>query len=250
MFSSWLAVTSPQRAILVVGIVLVAFGCGWIVLQELDGEIGRIQVEGELTRSERRAVRETIAEVLRNHAAGLHSIDLDVIQEAVVGLTWAERVSVRRQWPDTLRVQLRKRGVAARWGNGGFVATNGSLIEPAANLATDDLPLLDCALSSADRAMEVYQLLSTRLSHAGLRVEELRESQLGEWSIGLRGGFSVVLGKDHLAERLKRFLAVYEADLEHRSEEVELVDARYHNGIAVSWRAQGVDMAATQAVQP
>lgn len=250
MFRGWLDAVVLRRVTLASGVGLVALAASWFLLLELDREIGRIQVEGELTVAERRAVREKIATVLMDNSARLHSIDLGVIREAVVGLTWTERVRIRRQWPDTLRVQLSKRGVAARWGDGGFVATNGSLIEPAANLSTDDLPLLDCALSSAARAMEVYQLLSTRLSQVGLSVEELRESQLGEWTIGLRGGFSVVLGKDDLADRLNRFLAVYEVDLGQRLDEVMLVDARYHNGIAVSWASQTAELAATQTVQP
>ena len=72
---------------------------------------------------------------------------------------------------------------------------------------------------------------------------ELRESQLGEWSVVLRDGFSVVLGAEDLGERLNRFLAVYSNDLAERFSEVEAVDARYHNGIAVSWRATPVEVA-------
>lgn len=246
----WQTPTPLHRATLLLGVALVALGSSWVILQALDREIGRIQIEGELTSAERQAVRETIGVALREHPSSLHSIDLGAIKAAVSELTWAERVSIRRQWPDTLRVQLSKRGVAARWGDGGYVATNGSLVEPAANLATDDLPLLDCALSSAARAMEVYQLLSTQLSQVGLRALELRESQLGEWSIVLRDGFSVVLGAEDLGERLNRFLAVYSTELASRFAEVELVDARYHNGIAVSWRDATVEVAATQSVSP
>jgi len=239
--------TSVHRLTLLLGVALVGCGSVWLLAQQLDGEINRIQIEGELTSTERAAVRGAIVQAMEGRPAQLHSIDLGVIRKAVDQLTWSERVSVRRQWPDTLRVQLSKRGVAARWGDGGYVATNGSLIQPAANLATDDLPLLDCALSSAARAMEVYQLLSTKLSLVGLRVIELRESQLGEWSIQLRGGFAVVLGKEDLAGRLQRFLAVYAVDLERRANEIVAVDARYHNGIAVSWQAQRVEVAVNQA---
>ena len=49
-------------------------------------------------------------------------------------------------------------------------------------------------------------------------------------------GFRVALGREDLAARLGRFLAVHREVLVDRAAEVEWVDARYMNGVAVRWR--------------
>ena len=210
---------------------------GWLVPKLYDLPVRNIVISGDLTEHEREAVRLAISAAItieNGSAAGLHSLPLPKVQNAVAELTWAEAVGVRRRWPGTLEVQLRRRGVAARWGGGGYVAGNGHVIEPVGEVP-GDLPLLDCQQSSAPRGMEVFQLLSARLAPAGLRPRVLRESLLGEWTVELENGVQVVLGRAQLRERLERFLAVYDA-LPQQAARLGTVDARYHNGVAVAWR--------------
>ncbi len=210
----------------------------------------------------------TIAQAIESSgAAGLHSLSLDEVQAAVSGLSWAERVSARRRWPDTLVIRLMRHSVVARWGGGGFVASNGLVITPASSESHSaiDLPLLRCKEASSSRAMEVFNVLNRTLSPAGLKLVELNESELGGWTAGVAADFTqsithVTLGRDDLAARLQRFLAVRshllnkaavanrntdEADeagsvAERNMSFIASVDARYHNGVAVRWAEESL----------
>lgn len=217
-------------------IVALLGGAAWQLPRLLDVPVRSILIEGDLNDAERTAVRDAISAALMidDAAIGLHSLSLDTVRDAITDLTWADAVGVRRRWPDTLQVHLRRQAVAARWGGGGYVAGNGRIIEPATEVV-GDLPLLDCSLSSAPRGMEVFQLLTTMLAPVALRPRSLHESRLGEWSVGLDNGVTVVLGRQDLQERLQRFMAVYAA-LSDRAARIGTVDARYHNGVAVAWR--------------
>ena len=249
---------------LVAGLFVLTFVCliGWQADQWLDVHVKKVQIEGELSAGERDAVMTTIGDAIEaSGAAGLHSLSLAEVQSAVSSLSWAERVSARRRWPDTLVVQLMRHTVVARWGGGGFVASNGQVITGPESAAHNELPLLNCRESNSTRAMEVFNVLSRTLNPAGLRLVELNESLLGEWSAGIAGlsgsddakKMLVVLGRDDLAPRLQRFLAVRSQLLANASSDqqqtglnqIASVDARYHNGVAVQF-TKATSNAATQ----
>lgn len=237
-----------RRLLAALCLLVVVGGVTWQADQWLDVHVKKIQIEGELSGGERDAVTEIIAQAIkRSGAAGLHSLSLEEVRGAVASLSWADQVSARRRWPDTLVLRLTRHSVVARWGGGGFVATNGKIITPASGeqKPAAELPLLNCKHASSGRAMEVFSLLNGTLNRAGLQLVELNESELGEWSAGVASStgsdwVSVVLGRDDLAGRLQRFLAVRNQALKDDLPKVAAVDARYHNGIAVRWREPAV----------
>jgi len=85
-------------------------------------------------------------------------------------------------------------------------------------------------------------MLNAGVLQAELKLVELRESELGEWTAGIRLSgtghtLDVVLGRDDLVARLQRFVAVHSRLLEPQLARVAGVDARYHNGLAVRWKS-------------
>ncbi len=234
------AVTLRRRRFIAAAVVIaIGIGVFWQTDRWLDVHVKKIQIEGELSASEREAVTAAIAGALQDTgAAGLHSLSLTQVQDAVSGLSWADRVSARRRWPETLVIRLVRHSVVARWGGGGFVATNGEVIELAGGDTNASLPLLSTQRASSARAMEVFSLLSGTFERAGLHLAALQESELGEWTAVLENGVQVVLGRDDLAARAQRFLVVHEQALQNSEQKVATVDARYHNGLAVRWQAE------------
>ena len=89
--------------------------------------------------------------------------------------------------------------------------------------------------------MEIFHRLSEASSPQGLEISELSENELGEWSLTFTEGVTLKLGAEELPERLARFLSVYTQRLAQRFDEVAQVDARYANGVAVSWRSRELD---------
>ena len=235
---------------LIAGLFVIALvgGVVWQADRWLDVHVKMVQIEGDLSVGEREAVMRTIGDAIESSgAAGLHSLSLAQVQSAVSSLSWADRVSTRRRWPDTLVVQLMRHTVVARWGGGGFVASNGEVIDLPAAGERQELPLLNCVGADSARAMEVFNLLSRALSPVGLRLVELNESLLGEWTAGIAGASGasssahnttkmlVALGHDDLVPRLRRFLAV-RSQL-NATNRVASVDARCHNGVAVRFNS-------------
>jgi cell division protein FtsQ len=203
-----------------------------LVLFAANGPVRVVRVMGDLTPAERREVRDAVVGGLEDRMLAL---DLDGIVARVSALSWPHEVRVRRLFPDGVAVQVSKEVFVARWGGGGVLNSEGRVITTP-DREVSALPLLDCARADGARAMQVYRTLVGLLAGRGMRVTALRENGIGEWSVDLASGVTVALGRDDTIARLERFLAVWESVLSRRVDEIVSVDARYSNGIAVSWR--------------
>ena len=111
----------------------------------------------------------------------------------------------------------------------------------------DDLPLLLGPQGQAREIMEQYRHAAQMLLPAGLKAMEFRLDQRNAWYLkvaaaGTGEQLEIEVGQGDITAKLKRFLVVYQAVLQHRQEEIEHIDIRYSNGVAVRWRK---DQAAT-----
>jgi cell division protein FtsQ len=175
---------------------------------------------------------------------GLLRVNLDDVVDNVLALSWPREVQARRVWPGSVDVSVTKDPIAARWGAGGVLNSSGEVID-APGTPDSELPLIRCANANGARAMQIFQMLGQVLSDTPLKIAAIEENGLGEWQVTFTNDLTVSLGHEELLQRVERFYRVYRQVIEHRADEVERIDARYGNGVAVSWRdgARGVELA-------
>lgn len=219
------------RQVLATLAALVLVLAGLSVWQQLDRPVTAVRVQGGLSTPEQAAIREVVS---RNLNGGLLSLDVAALTQRIRELSWPRSVQVRRVWPQTLEIRVEKESVVAAWGEGGYLNSAGKVVRLAEGM--EDVPALSSSLSTPRQAMEVYQMLQSRVSRAGLSIARLEENALGEWLMTFEDGMTLALGNEALGERLSRFLVAYRRALGARRGEIAHVDARYENGVAVSWR--------------
>ena len=205
-----------------------------IAYVQLDQPVEKVLIRGQLDNAERQQVQVAVRASLDG---GLLSSDLSGLSKGILELGWPRSVAIRRDWPAALIIEVEKPAVVARWRDA-YLASDGRVVR----LPTehDGLPRFDCATSEPKRAMEVYHRLNEIAAGAGLVISALQENPFGEWDLTFRTPngrtLAVRLGAESVDERLDRFTLVYQKQLAGRAEEIERVDARYDNGVAVSWR--------------
>lgn len=218
----------------IAAVVVLALGvAGWSVWHQLDRPVRSVKVEGPLTAAEQAAIQAVVSERLDQ---GVLSLDLDELGQGIRALSWPRAVAVRRAWPDGLVIRVEKESVVAAWGDGGYLTSAGKVVSMAEGGA--DVPTLSTSLAPPRRAMEVYQMLASRLATEDMRLARLDENALGEWRLTLERGITVELGNEALGERLDRFLTAWRRGLSARGEALAHVDTRYGNGLAVRWNEE------------
>lgn len=206
---------------------------GW-----LNRPVAEVSVEGTFRYLSRERIETLLSEQL---GEGFLQLDLAAIKGALEAEPWVARAALTRRWPDVLHVRIVEEEPIARWGEVGFLDRGGNIIAVDDQSALEHLPLLAGSDPDAVAMMERYQDLAQMLRHRGLSIQSLRSDRKNAWRLTLSDGVTLVIGRDQVLEKMQRFAKVYDRQLSERWGEIEQVDLRYHNGVAVAWKAQRED---------
>lgn len=222
----WLVVTAMATA----GIAGLATGV--VYLSGVQGpNFERLVVAGDLERVEARAVRREVRSALATRR--FFEVNLEQLARSVRSLGWVADARVRRQWPDTLRVELVEHVPAARWTDGRLIDTRGRVFTPGSTAGLDHLPRLRGPDGSEQYLLERFSDISHRFERAGVGLSRLQIDDRRAWELTLQSGPTVRLGRRNARERLNRFLDVVVPALGDRLSHPGYIDMRYTNGFAV-----------------
>ncbi|MBV0932699.1 cell division protein FtsQ/DivIB [Marinobacterium weihaiense] len=227
------------RALVILTLLVVFVGIGSSLLREfwhwLDRPVGEVRVAGATRHLDKQALAQALANRLEQP---MLQIDLQQLHQQLVEDPWVYSARVRLQWPPALEVQLEEEVPVARWGDKGLLNHQGDIFWPELKPEYAALPKLTGPAHETVKIMQQYHDLNRMFSASGLRLTGLMLESRGAWTLELDNGIRVVAGREQLLPRLKRFIRIYQARLAERAAQIEQVDIRYTNGVAVSWRAE------------
>lgn len=230
----------------VFGVLAVIVLGGQRLLDSLDQPITRVEVTGELMQIDEAGIANWVQGQITE---GVLRTDLNNLQIQLQARPWVARVAVRRKWPGVLHVSLQEHVPVARWNEKALLTAQGLVFEPQQLPMMDDAPLLMGVDSSSREVLRQFARLQAELAELSFRVVSVKKSERGAWLLqllsveALAAGVSdqdalieVALGKQELAAKLERFKNLYHSVLKVKINEIERVDLRYTNGVAVQWK--------------
>lgn len=236
----------PQRRYALLGRVLVAvLGLGLTVLAGFGAvqawhkvnaqKIATVQIEGALRFVSGEDIKEAVS---RFASASLVAIDLDLLKTELEAQPWISQVSVRREWPDRLVIQVDEEQPIARWNDRHLLNQQGQIFSPENPMVELQLPRLTGPEQSEQEVMLQYLQFNQLLYPLGLRIRDLAVNDRGAWTLTLTNGAEVRLGRDKVIERLRRLVVFLESEHGKQLTNIGSIDLRYRNGIAVAPRAE------------
>ncbi|MBD2835884.1 cell division protein FtsQ/DivIB [Pseudomonas sp. JM0905a] len=212
------------------------------LLPYADRPIAKVNVQGDLSYISQQAVQQRIAPYI---AASFFSIDLAGMRRELEQMPWIAHAEVRRVWPDQVMVRLEEQLPIARWGDEALLNNQGQAFAPRELAHYEQLPQLWGPQRAQEQVMQQYQMLSQMLRPLGFSIVRLELRERGSWFLSTGQGVELLLGRDHLVEKMRRFISIYEKTLKDQIANIERVDLRYPNGLAVAWRTPVEAPAAT-----
>ena len=207
----------------------------------LDQPVQRLKVNSDLSEGEQAQLQTMLAEI---PGSGILRFDLTSLRQQLESVGWARDVYVKRVWPDTVEITLTRRQPIARWGDDHYILEGGELVQLPDQY--QKLPHLRVALANPEQTLRTYRLVEQLVAGLGLEVDALHQNDYGEWQVVLDNQLTIKLGSARIAERVRRFLVVYEQVLAEKVDQVAYVDVRYANGVAVGYQNSGVLVASSQ----
>ena len=232
------------RGLAVVAVMALLVVVGGRVLDSLDQPITRVQVDGKLRHLDRAVIAQWVQGQITD---GVLRTNLRSLQTQLQQQPWVAKVAVRRQWPGVLNVSLQERVAVARWNEKDLMTADGEVFKPRQLPVFEQLPHLWGVDVSAVEVLQQFRWLQAQFQDMNLHIVAVSKEQRGAWQVELvteitenSEGEAVTLqiafGKQDLKDRLARFKTLYDGVLQARINEIERVDLRYTNGIAVQWK--------------
>jgi cell division protein FtsQ len=195
-----------------------------------------IVIAGEMPFTIRADIETAIDEI---NLGNFFNVDVNDIQEKVAGLPWVYSVSVRKKWPNELKIYVVDQTPIALW-NGDFLINEyGKAFQADTQRLTHALPAFFGPEGSENIALDNFIDLSKLLRFSDLSIDELVLSERHSWQLTLNDGVMLNLGRENKIERVQRFMDVYPQIIKTKKEnqQVDYVDLRYDTGLAVGWKA-------------
>jgi len=246
---AWRRIGSRLMVPVVAGGALL-LGLGLLIQQARDPKVLPVRVvgvDGEIQHLDRQRLEAAVAEAVDG---SFFSVDLERIREQLERLPWIDSASVRRVWPDTLKVRVVEQVPLAYWGKDGLVSQRGEVFRPDKLPRLDGLAMLEGEDESAPRITREFLRMRTLLETAGLKLVHVRVDARQAWRLQTEDGMELNLGRREVMPRLTRFVQLYPYLQGQVKRQPETVDLRYTNGFTVRWREEAQPQVNLQSRAP
>ena len=181
------------------------------------------------------------------------SQDVDIIQQQIERLPWIQQVSVRKQWPDELKIHLVEYVPVARWNDVHMVDADGkSFSVPASHQDKEVLPLLYGPEGSETEVLTGYHQMRDVLAASKFKLKAASMTARRSWQLVLDDDTRLELGRSEDMKRLKRFIDLYptlQQQGQAENKRISYVDLRYDSGAAVGWTPELITSAESHQQQ-
>ncbi len=168
------------------------------------------------------------------HIGTFMSQDVLELQHTIEQIPWVEHASIRKQWPDTVKVFITEHQVEAIWNGNLLLDRNGIVFDGDVGLLKHDYVKLYGPDGTGPELIEVWKKYTPVLRELGRSISSLVLNDRRAWQIILDNGIRLELGKESLDERIKRFVFLYRY-FGKKVEKISYIDLRYDTGAAVGW---------------
>lgn len=224
----------PTAIIVTLFVVLTLFSLRHLLSPTHYFPIRTVQVYGvnHLDQSE---VQEAVSPLIK---PGFFHINIDLVRERLLQMPWVRQTFVKKAWPDKLEITVIEKNAIARWNQETLLTEKGEFFSPRLESYPEDLPDLSGPDGKQDLVIEYFNEINRLLIPIHAKISSLELSAYYTWKLTLTNGLAFKLGHKDVLTRLKHFVKVYPKIIgERSSDDVEYIDLRYSNGMAVRWKA-------------
>lgn len=195
--------------------------------------IKQVRIEGDFTHLSPVDLQLLVTDKVRG---GFFNLDVDAVRLALLDEPWVSEVTVKRIWPDALRVVVIEQIPAVRWNDSSLLNSSGEYFAPEFATIPNELPLLSGPVGTEVNVLNKFNAMQERVQLTGFKIASVTLNERRAWSFQLGNGINVVLGRRDFEERLNRFLTLIPTTISGRVEQASSIDMRYTNGFSIRWK--------------
>lgn len=231
------------------------FFSGWVIVRWMEDTqrlpLSRLVLTGERHYTRNDDIRQSILAL--GSPGTFMTQDVNIIQSQIERLPWIKQTSVRKQWPDELKIHLVEYVPLARWNDQHIIDKDGnSFSVPAQRTSGQVLPMLYGPEGNEHEVLEGYREMNAVLAKDKLTLKGAAMTARRSWQLTLSNDITLNVGRDDAIKRLTRFIELYpllKSQAQLDGKKINYVDLRYESGAAVGWAPASVEELNRQQTQ-
>ena len=217
--------------IFLLGVLCTVFISGWMVLGWMEDAqrlpLSKLVVTGERHYTRNDDIRQSILAL--GSPGTFMTQDVNIIQSQIERLPWIKQASVRKQWPDELKIHLVE-----------YVPFS----VPSDRVNKHNLPMLYGPEGSENEVLQGFREMGQVLAKDRFTLKDAAMTARRSWQLTLTNGIKLNLGRGDTMKRLARFVELYpvlQQQAQTDGKRISYVDLRYDSGAAVGWEPAPVE---------
>lgn len=167
---------------------------------------------------------------------GFFTINIEDIKDRLLQMPWINDIFVRREWPDQVEITIIERIPLANWNGKHLLSQNGEIFSPDPKTYPTALPVFYGPEGQQIFMLKNFKQINRILNQLHVTISVLELTPYLTWKLTLANGIKLELGHKDILDRLAQFVSVYPKIVGQRASDVDYIDLRYPNGIAVRWK--------------
>ena len=212
---------------------IVKWNFKFLSIKGISHPIKYVRVEGVFQYLSKNEIQTAVQPIV---TGGFFDIDLQEIQSTVVSLPWVDSVNVKRIWPDTIDIKVFEKIPFVRWGENSLITEQGIIFIPPQMEAFKGMTMVHGPDMQQIKVLEIMKGIRTALADHSMELSEFYINDRDAWKIKLSTNLEILLGRSEQLKKLQKFLRTLIVFNQEQFEQMALVDLRYPNGYAVSWK--------------
>lgn len=166
---------------------------------------------------------------------GFFNVNVTSIRDRLLQTPWVANILVRRHWPNQVEIMVVEKNAIANW-RSSLLSEKGELFTPHQSTYPEDLPTFVGPEGKQVIMLEYYNKINRLLGPLHAKISHFELTPYLTWNLTLDNGINLQIGHKDILTRLDHFVKVYPKIVGNRIKDVEYIDLRYPNGVAVRWK--------------
>lgn len=165
-------------------------------------------------------------------------VDLQPYIDKSMTFDWVDHVNVRRDWQQGVVVDITPRQPIARFGSQKFIDASGVIFSPVDEnlLQSPDWMQIQGNPKNTIAIMQQVKQVGDWYLPLGLKIREVIETPRMTWLYRFDNGLRILVDRENTSEKLYQLSQVLQHQLRPQLNNIQTIDLRYKNGMAITWR--------------
>lgn len=171
------------------------------------------------------------------------TLEIAQIQRQLEDMPWVYSASIRKRWPDTLKIHIVEQSIVAIWNDRALLNRFGEIIDASPDTLHKQYVVLYGGDEFSNEILTTYIKINQLLKVNKFKIASLKSDKRQSSEIILENGIALRLGQEQKLDRIQRFLSVYPLlQNSYDITTISYVDLRYDTGFAIGWKNKDVEV--------